>query len=450
MMLAGKAYEYDRELADDIGPRLTASPNYVKATDWAVAEFTRLGLANVHKEAWEIAATWEPETVEAKIVTPHEQALHLVSEGWSPSTPQGGIRGNVYYLPHLTEQAVKDSAAKIKDSIVLVDRDSFILKDQPLLFGKLFDNLHLIGEEGAKAIVFGLGATNNAPSMIGNTAFKGEMDKTPSANLGEEDTLLLKRLLDRGPVEIEFSFRNRVRKNVKVDNVVAEIPGSDANGEYVVIGGHLDSWQPGTGAEDNGTGAATVVAVAQAVKAAGLVPRRTMRFILFGGEEEGLVGSVNYVRDHAGDMTKCAGIFITDSGSEPPKGWYTFGRDDENKALEPIKPLLDSLGAGGTTDEGEATFQTDEAPFLVKGVPAFVLWTPMDKYMLLHHKPSDTFDKVDERDLNLGAAVVGITAFAIADAPSRLPQLNQTDMEATLKKIKAEEQYKDLVEHNMF
>ena len=91
LLVAGKAYEYDRQLADEIGPRLTGSPNYVKATDWAVAEFNRLGLANVHKESWEIPAAWEPETVAtARMILPHDQRLHLESEGWSPSTAPGG------------------------------------------------------------------------------------------------------------------------------------------------------------------------------------------------------------------------------------------------------------------------------------------------------------------------------------------------------------------------
>ena len=142
---------------------------------------------------------------------------------------------------------------------------------------------------------------------------------------------------------------------------------------------------------------ASVLAVAQAVKASGLVPRRTMRFVLFGGEEEGLLGSVSYGRVHANEMAKCAGVFVTDTGSEAPKGWYTFGRKDAGDALAEINPLLAALGADQTTDEGQYTFETDEAPFLIHGVPSFVLWTSMEKYDQLHHKPSDTFDKVNER-----------------------------------------------------
>ena len=450
MMVAGQAYEYDRHLADDIGPRLTGSANYVKAVEWAEAEFKQLGLVNVHTEWWELPASWEPETLAtARMIAPHEQRLHLESEGWSPSTPSGGVRGNVYYLDELSLDTVKSRADKIKGNIVLIDRkslDSHIADG----FAKLFDAMDLLAGEGAKGLILGIGATNNAPSMIGMTNFNGSLANIPTGNLGGEDTLLLKRLLEKGPVEMEFSFKNKTAEHVKVDNVVAEIPGRENNGEYVLIGGHLDSWHPGTGAQDNGTGAATVLAVAQAVKAAGLTPRRTMRFILFGGEEEGLIGSLRYAHAHASDAAKCAGVFVSDSGAEPPKGWSVFGRKDEAAALDSLKPLLASLGADDTSNEGEHTFHTDEAPFLVQGVPAFVLWTPVEKYVVLHHKPSDTFDKVNQRDLNLGAAVVGITAYAFADTPSTLKHYTAAELQEQLNGIKALTEYKDMQEHHLF
>lgn len=449
LMMAGKAYEYDRQLSDEIGPRLTGSANYVKATEWAENEFKRMGLSNVHLEPWEIPATWEPEDVgSARILKPHEQRLHLESEGWSPSTPEGGVRGNVFYLKDASPDGVKAAAGQIKDAIVLIDGES-ISTDKSRRFGMLFDGLRMIGDEGARALILGIGTTNNAPSLVGMTSFKGSLWNIPCGNLGEEDTLLVKRLLDEGPVEVEFHFKNRIREHVKVNNVVAEIPGTDGSGEYVVVGGHLDSWNPGTGAQDNGTGAATTMAVAEAVMASGLKPRRTMRFVLFGGEEEGLVGSVNFARQHAGELGKCVGDFITDTGAEAPKGWYVFGRADEAKALAALEPVLSPLDAGGTTDVGRFTFQTDEAPFLVQGVPSFVLWTPVEKYMQLHHKPSDTFDKVDHRDLNLGAAVVGVTAYAFADAPTTIPHYSPRQLEDQLKSLEVQEQFKDLREHGL-
>jgi hypothetical protein len=449
LMVAGQGYEYDRQLADDIGPRLTGSANYVKATNWGVDEFKRLGLANVHKEAWEIPATWEPETdATARILAPHEQRLHLESEGWSPSTPSGGVRGSVYYLSSLTMDAVKAQASSIKDAVVLVDSASLAAGEEVGL-GKLFDAAALIGTEGARGILLGVGTTNNASSMIGNTAFVGTIANTPCGNVGLEDTLLLKRLLEHGPVTVEFSFKNRIREHVKVDNVVAEIPGTDANGEYVIVGGHLDSWQLGTGAEDNGTGAASVMAVAQGIMASGLKPRRTMRFILFGGEEEGLIGSIHYAHDHASEAAKCDGVFITDTGSDLPKGWFTFGRKDEDSALQSLKPQLSSLGADGVADGGFVTFSTDHAAFLTEGVPVFVLWTPFDKYSLLHHKPSDTFDKVNQRDLNVSVAVVALTAYAFADASGTLKHDSAAEVEEQLKSIKQWSAYQDLHQHHV-
>lgn len=450
MMVAGQAYEYDRHLADDIGGRLTGSANYVKAAEWAEAEFKRMGLENVHREAWEIPATWEPEGVAmARMIAPHEQQLHLVSEGWSPSTPKGGVRGKVFYLDAVTAEAVKAQAEQIEDSIVLVD-EAAIEAGEKRGFGKLFDALNMLKSEGAKALVMGIGGPNNSASMVGNTNFDGSLANIVTANLGKEDTELLKRLLAREPVEIEFSFTNRIREHVKVDNVVADIPGREKNGEYVLVGGHLDSWQTGTGAQDNGTGAASVMAVAQAVKASGMRPRRTMRFALFGGEEEGLIGSLHYAKAHASDAAKCVGVFVTDTGAEPPKGWYVFGREDEVDALAALKTYLAPLGADGTTDEGRFTFETDEAPFLVEGVPAFVLWTPVDKYFLVHHKPSDTFDKVNQRDLNLGAAVVGMTAYAFADMQSELKHSSPAELEEQLRRIKALDEYKNLQAHGLF
>jgi carboxypeptidase Q len=450
LMVDGKAYEYDRHLADDIGPRLTGSDNYMKAAAWATDEFKKMGLENAHEEDWEITAAWEPAVwATGEILTPHRQRLHLEADGWSISTPAGGVKGKVYHLKELSPEGVKAEAEGIKDAVVLIDEDSSP-KNGEFLIGKMLDSIDTMKQEGAQAILLGIGATNNVPSMAGLTCCDGTPTPLPVGNVGEEDSLLLRRLLEEGPVEVEFRFKNRIREHVKVPNVVAEIPGTDGSGEYVVVGGHLDSWQLGTGAEDNGTGAASVLAVAQAMKASGVEPKRTLRFILFGGEEEDLLGSIRYVRAHAAEMDKCAGVFITDTGSEAPKGWYTFGRDDEKTALEPVKPLLDELGAGGTTDDGRFTFSTDHGAFLIHGVPAYMLWNPTDEYFKLHHKPSDTFDKVNQRDLNLGATVVGITALEFADAPGMLAHPDQAGVEQQLKKIKAYDEYKDMVDHKDF
>lgn len=444
----GKSYDYDRQLADGIGPRLTGSANYLKAADWATANFTRLGLVNVHREPFLMPTVWEPESaVTAHITAPREQTLHMVSEGWSPSTPLGGVQANVFYLPALNPAQVKHDAAKIRGSVVLIDWQSV---GDELIFGDITDAIHLLSAEGAQGILFGMGRINNSQEMIGNGLLTAKAEPIPAGSLGLEDTLLLKRMLKDGPVRVQFQFSNRLRENVKVDNVVAEIPGTDADGEYVLLGAHLDSWHLGTGAEDNGTGVATLLGIAQAIQASGLKPRRTMRFVLFGGEEQLLIGSRAYAREHASELDKCVGVFITDTGSEPPVGWYTFGRKDEDEALIQQTPVLAELGAESVSTGAPYIFRTDEAPFVVRGVPSFVLWTGMSEYDKFYHSYGDTFDKVNQRDLNLGASVVGLTAFAFANSPQRLPHFSESQVQQQLETITAGKQYRDLKSHNFF
>ncbi len=246
------------------------------------------------------------------------------------------------------------------------------------------------------------------------------IDAVPDAQIGLEDSLLIKRLLQHGPVSMQFSFANKIRSDVQIPNVIAEIPGSELPDQVVIIGAHLDSWQPGTGAQDNGTGAATVLEAARAIKALNRPPRRTIRFILFGGEEEGLLGSHAYVRQHMADLPKIDAVLVTDTGAEPAKGWYLMGREDERPPLASLNPLLAGLGADGISSDTGIIFQTDHAPFDVLGVPSLVLWTGMDKYGTLHHKASDTFDSVVAKDLTQSATVVTVTAYAIADSSAAI------------------------------
>jgi Zn-dependent M28 family amino/carboxypeptidase len=262
------------------------------------------------------------------------------------------------------------------------------------------------------------------------------------AQIGAEDELLIKRLLDDGPVTVQFSFKNRIRPATQVNNVIAEISGSELPNEVVLVGGHLDSWHPATGAQDNGTGVATVLDVARAVKALGHPPRRTMRFILFGGEEQGIIGSTSYVRHHIADLPNIDAVLISDTGAEPAKGWYVMGRNDETKSMENIEPLLTGLGSNKITPSTEFLFQTDHISFDLLGVPTLVLWTSTDKYFKLHHKASDSFDSVVQADLTQGVATTAATAYAIADsAQSFAPHFTPKQIEDMLKDARQYDDY---------
>ena len=437
VMVNGQAYEYDRKLADDIGPRLTGSDNYAHAAAWAQEQFRSLGLANVHTEPFTLKSSWEPETASGRIVTPRVQTLHLYSLGWSPSTPAGGIKGDVVYLKHLTVEGIDAQKDKLGGRLVLIDRDT--LGENPA-FGQILRALDSLNKLAPKALLL-VGAANGAESATALT-FDGSIFRCPTAQIGAEDTSLIKRMLERGPVSLEFSFQNRIRNNVEVPNVIAEIPGRELPNEIVIVAGHLDSWHPATGAQDNGTGSATVIEVARAVKASGRAPRRTMRFILFGGEEQGILGSTAYVRAHRADMPSIDCVLISDTGAERAKGWYLMGRDDEKDAMKNVEPLLAGLGSNDTTPSVEFLFQTDHISFDLLGVPTLVLWTSVDKYFKLHHKASDSFDSVNQADLNQGVATTAATAYAIADsAQSFAPHQTPEQVEEWLKNDKQWEDY---------
>jgi carboxypeptidase Q len=438
IMVDGQAFEYDRQLADNVGPRLTGSENYVHAVSWAVDQFKSLGLTNVHTEPFTMPALWEPEVLATgHITSPRLQTLHIYSTGWSPSTPDAGVKGQVVYIPQLTNEALDAQKDKLHGAIVLVDNSSF--GPEPS-FSKILKSLDHLYELAPQAVLFE-GGPNGTESATALT-FDGSISKLPIAQIGLEDELLIKRLLGEGPVTVQFSFKNRIRPATQVNNVVAEIPGSDLPNEIVIVGGHLDSWHPATGAQDNGTGVATVIDVARAVKALGHPPRRTMRFILFGGEEQGIIGSTSYVRHHLADMPNIDAVLISDTGAEPAKGWYVMGRNDETKALENIEPLLAGLGSNQTNPSTQFLFQTDHISFDLMGVPTLVLWTGTEKYFKLHHKASDSFDSVVQADLTQGVATTAATAFAIADSAQPFaPHFTPKQVEDMLKEAKQYDDY---------
>ncbi|HTH53863.1 MAG TPA: M20/M25/M40 family metallo-hydrolase [Edaphobacter sp.] len=412
VMVNGQAYEYDRQLADTIGPRLTGSANYERAVAWAGQQFRTLGLTNVHTESFTLPATWEPETpAVGHMITPRIQNLHLYSYGWSPSTPASGVKGEVVYLENLTIAGIDTQKDRLAGNIVLLDHSSI---GEQIPFNQFRKALDHLDQLNPKALII-VGAADGTESLS-SLSYDGSLAPYPVAQLGLEDTNLIKRLLKQSHVTVEFSFKNRIRKNVKVDNVVAEIPGRDLPNEVVIVGGHLDSWQPATGAQDNGTGVATVLDVARAVKASGHPPRRTLRFVLFGGEEQGIIGSTAYARSHQNQMSTIDCVLISDTGAQPAKGWYVMGREDEKEALTNVEPLLSGLGSADTTLSLEFLFETDHIAFDLLGVPTLVLWNETDKYFKLHHKASDSFDSVNQADLNQGVATAAATAYAIADS----------------------------------
>jgi carboxypeptidase Q len=255
------------------------------------------------------------------------------------------------------------------------------------------------------------GATNNfTPAEL------------PEAFLTTESYGLISRLLKRGPVEIEIDLKNSFSHGeVEVFNTVAELPGASKPDEVVLIGGHIDSWDLGTGATDNGTGIMAVLEAARALKAVGVKPRRTIRFVLFSGEEEGLHGSRAYVKAHEKDMPKIAGVFVHDMGTGRVKSIGLQGRYDlrelMDRVVEPFKEAVNLEELSMRSMSG-----TDHLSFLPHGVPAFAAVQDPAEYRKTHHTESDTFDKVYADEVNQGAKVLAAWAYNVAMLPEILPR----------------------------
>jgi hypothetical protein len=434
ILVNGRSMDYLRGLTD-FGGRLTGSPAYKRSAEWGAEQFRAAGIKNVKLEPWTIPNGWDRSWARGRMTSPMDRPIHIESLGWAPSTPASGVKAEVIMFAELAPEKIKAQAAKLKGRAVMLDLAS-IFADGFGAFAKLVAALPLFKEVGAAAIIVSDSERNNVLNAFGFT-WGGETSPLPLAQVGMEDGKLIERLLAKGPVTLEFAYENRTSGPTQVNNVIAEIPGREKPDEWIIIGGHLDSWDYGTGAQDNGSGCAMVMEAARAIAAMG-APRRSIRFALWGGEEEGLLGSAAYVKAHKAELGKCVAVLNTDNGAGHPKGWKVQGRADLNDAMKSIAGMLAGLSGDGLSQQ--TTFDTDHGHFMLEGVPALDLWVDMSHYGEVHHKTSDTIDKVDAHNLAAGAAIVAITAYAIAERADPIaPHIDHAAVGEILKKAHLDE-----------
>jgi Zn-dependent M28 family amino/carboxypeptidase len=234
---------------------------------------------------------------------------------------------------------------------------------------------------------------------------------------------------------------NKTGPPITTANVVAELKGSDLPNQVVILGAHLDSWELGTGALDNGCNAALVIDSLRAIKAAGIRPRRTIRFIVFSGEEQGLLGSLAYVRAHQNELDNVVAELVLDEGSGPITGFSTGGRKDVDATLTPMLQPFAPWNANQLTND--AMTGTDHYDFMIEGVPTLVGNQSEANYLVNYHATSDTFDKVDFPQLKKNEAVAAELVFELANAPQRIgPRLTRTQIEATIQETQLDVQMK--------
>jgi len=434
-----------RRLTDEVGGRVSGSPGMAQAVQWGIAGFRAAGV-DVHTEKYMLPVTWKEGATRLAILSTSTSGtvLRAVSEGWGPATPHDGIEASVVDIGDGTD-ADFSRAGDTKGAILLAHSE--IGSTWPDLFNEYMRPPAIIAravKEGAAAILW-TGARERLLLYRHTNALNGEIDKIPQAVVAREEALKLARLVAAAPgrVRVKLSLPNEIGGPIEQENVVGEVRGYEKPDEIVILGAHLDSWELGTGALDNGCNAALVIEAARAIKATGLVPKRTIRFILFSGEEQGTVGSFAYVKSHAAELDKIRGVIIFDSGSGRVPGYSLGGRRDTEAGLRQILKPLEAWGA--TQHTTDASFGTDNFDFLLEGVPTFVANNEIANYLANYHAASDTFDKVDQREMKMNTVIAALTAWGIADRAEPLgKRLSRAELDTLVKETGLDEQMKTL------
>ncbi len=474
-------------LTDVYGPRLTGSPNLKAAQDWIVKETTRWGLQNAHLEPWDFArAGWVNERLSVHAVSPFKDALVVEALGWTPGT-NGPVTAQVVLIvpPSRPTRAeldkyFEDQRAIVTGKIVMVGkpavvpvtitppqrrRDENDLRTQynpanpppvppaparpapPAGDGpsaivppaQLAERLDMfLVTAGAVGRINDAGRDHGQIRAFNSRAY--DVTKAvPTVVMRNEDYGRISRILDDGtPVEVEFNIVNRtIPEGRTVYNVIAEIPGTDKAQEVVMLGGHLDSWHSATGATDNAIGSATMMEAIRILQAIGVKPRRTIRLALWSGEEQGLLGSMAYVKEHFGmaenpkpEHALFAGYFNIDSGTGRARGASVFGPPEAAGILrEAMKPFADSGFMGVTSTLSRVRGGTDSTSFNEAGLPGIgIQQDPIEYNAYTWHTNLDTYERVIEADAQASAMVIAAGVYHLAMRDQMLPRVPKDKM----------------------
>jgi hypothetical protein len=447
-----------RRLTDEIGGRVTGSPEMAKAVEWGKAAFRAAGV-DVHTEKYTLPVTWresqtsltviEPLSVFAKEAESNGKILlvapriRVVSEAWGPSTPKGGITATVVDVGTGNEAEFARAGDAVKGAILLVRTD--ISSTWADLFNEYLRPPAIIENafKARAAAILWMGARERLLLYRHTNSLNGEIDRIPQAVVAREDAMRLVRTIAAypGKVRVYLDMPNKIGGPIEQENVVGEIRGYEKPDEIVILGAHLDSWELGTGALDNGCNAALVIEAARAIKATGLLPRRTIRFVLFSGEEQGTIGSFEYVKAHHAELDKIRAMITYDSGIGRVTGYSLGGRRDIEAGVREVLKPLESWGANNHTYD--ASFGTDNFDFMLEGVPTLVANQEEANYLPNYHAASDTLDKVDMRQLKLHTVLAALTAWGIADRAEPLgKRLSRAELDVLVKETGLDQQLK--------
>src|SRR5271154_3595197 len=343
------AYQDLEELSDDIGARVTGSPDAARAIAWAVVKMKAIGLENVHTEPWKISRGWTRISAEAELVAPIHRKLLVDSLGWVGSTPAAGavadlVAVNGYQL----QDELKNNSGNWRGKILLIVQKGQPPTDRMSAFAQFGDFLKAAHNAGAIAVIGGQGGRKAVGMHLTHTGALGfdAYYDIPVVSMAAEDQEQLERYLERGKTpRLKINVQNRVTDGpVDSANVVGEIRGTENPEQIVVVGGHLDSWDLASGTTENGAGTTVTLGAADAIIRSGFKPKRTIRFVLFTGEEEGLLGSLAYVKAHQSEMKNYVAALILDSGQGPVIGFQMGGHEELIPVVQKFAATLQAFG----------------------------------------------------------------------------------------------------------
>lgn len=422
------SYKKLQELCDDIGARLSGSKALDEAIAWAVKTLKADGHVNVRTEKV-MVPKWTRGRESATILEPKPYKLSILGLGGSVGTPKEGVTAQVLVVHSRSE--LEKLGAAVKGKIVLFNVP--MPKYDPVKGAGYGETVRFrtqgakwAGKEGAvAALVRSITATSLQSPHTGGMRYGKDGPRIPNAAVSIEDAERIERLCKRGKkVVVNLKMEAKSHGLVPSANVMAEIRGSEKPDEIVVIGGHIDSWDVGQGAHDDGAGCVIAMEALNRIRQLKLKPRRTIRVVLWTNEENGLAGAKAYAKAHKDEMSKHVAAIESDSGGFQPLGFHVDHRDPKKKSkvIERVQSILNLVPTLGKRPlKSKSGYSgADIGPIKLYGAPTLGLWVDGSKYFNYHHTRSDTVDKVNPKELSRNTALMAAMAFVLADAPGRL------------------------------
>ena len=408
-------FAWDRlaELADTFGSRLSGSENLDAAIRWAADQMRRDGLDNVRLDPVKVPH-WVRGAEYLEIIAPGRHPLAMLGLGNSVGTPADGVEGALLVVRNFQEL---DAAGEAVRGRIVLFNVPFTTYGETVVYRT--DAASRAAAKGAVAtLVRAVGPPGLRTPHTGMLRYADGQPKIPAAAVSAEDADRLQRMQNRGTqVRLRLRMEAKFLPDADSFNVIGELRGRERPEEIVVVSGHFDSWDVGTGATDDGAGCVVSWEAARLLKKLGLRPRRTIRVVLFTNEENGLRGGLDYRDRYRHQLANHVLMFESDSGVFKPTGFGFTGSDSARHTIKEIATLLEEIGAHTIGASGS---EADIGPSVqAAGIPALSL-DVAGNYFLIHHTPADTVDKIDPRDMSTAAAAIAVMAYVVADMPQRL------------------------------